>query len=721
MLRNVIHNLSQKAGMLLSDLSQLEMPAKASLEFSEIALVASPLNHGCMDIDGNVHQTEEYSHRLITSAQECATALKRLKCSLKVVDSVFTLHDVGSSIASSYDRGDVEKGREYATAFIAAINIAKADGYWDELSKVLNSGYVGHVIASLRSFVINRLSRKMSSEESQLFMRLAVALQASSDAYLSYLKTIHDNTESIVPDGSHSSQECYMIEKVILTARNLLLHQAKAVHSELGSAEYIRICREIHSATSSRAVKVLHAFIQGSFTRFISTPDASIEEMLPDVSRAMDNQDDVYRYIDDVKNSDRVLDDIASISSIWIGYEGSLREMLNPVYRKVIANPSAELDSQNDVLGGFSKATQAIQSLLLLYVRLEYVSVKRGLMHAINCDSIVLASPEEDFAVMTSTLVDDVFFVLQRAQQRAVSTGDIQAACATLNQVNGIIQVDLKNVLTQNLMESQAIYKKYIEIPDKLLLGNWYNMLEEHFTAMREPLPESLPSQFSFLHCMNNIEECLNFFRSFKEEISNGFKCEFGQNGSNELLVESTLESMDVVVGEYEQLLETTCKHALSILKFHLTDTLNTFNDIDFSMSEHLYTSQQETPFAEAIVTVLKNVVGHLSGCYSPASKSICINNLIERICKFIEAGVLHKRFSLYGALYLEDIVRSLMQLCTSYDEQAQKHFVDVLCICDILNCSSEEELMQLRDKHSPEVVDSYIALRVDYVDNHIT
>lgn len=97
--------------------------------------------------------------------------------------------------------------------------------------------------------------------------------------------------------------------------------------------------------------------------------------------------------------------------------------------------------------------------------------------------------------------------------------------------------------------------------------GSWYVMLQEHFARAKQPFPESIPSRFSFIHCVNNIEECVNFLGKFKAEISASFEREFVQLDNSKLLVESTLESLDGVLSEFDELLDLACKCSLNIIK----------------------------------------------------------------------------------------------------------------------------------------------------------
>lgn len=717
MLKGLIERLQQEEAKIISELQELEEPAIASLEACNDALHSSPVAQNSLSINESLSRTEEFANMLMDATKNTSTAINGLRCSLNVVDMVSQLYDLGSHILSNYQKGDIKKGAEHAASFISAVNKAKTDGYWEEVAKVITRGHINQVISDLRIFVIGKLREHMSSEDSKLFMRLAVTLNASSEAYESYLKTIHEKTHALQSSSPREGSECSVIERIIKNARSLLWHQAQTVYYELGSTNYIRICREIHTVTSAQVCTVLAGFLRAHFSSFLSKPDAEIEGILAQVNAAMEEHASLFTFIDDMKKADKVIDDIATMSSLWINYESSLQQLLKPVYRTLILQPGMDEEFSTDVLGKSSQAKQAMQSLLILYVRLEHASVARGLMHAIDCDSIYVAPPDDSGSVATSTLVDDTFFLLQKAQKRAVATADVQAACATLNQVNSIIQGDLRNALVQNLLNSQKIYKDYLENPDNLMGGSWYIMLEEHFASSKQVLPEAVASMFSFVHCLNNVEECLNFLSKFKREISEGFNEEFIKHGKMDLLVENTLESMDSVISDYEQLLDASCKYALSILKFHIADPLNRFNEIDFNIDEEAYASyQSENTFLEDMIGILRAVFEHISAFYAPVAKSTCINSMVERICKFMETSILNKKFTIYGAVELDSTIRSLMQLCTSYEQQTRQYFVLLLIVSDVLNCGGSDELGQFEGQANPELLEKYFALRTDAI-----
>lgn len=715
MLKGLMHAIDTRQGALVSQLAQLEEPSKDALEAYARELEQSSVSRETLKFDEDFNLINQFAHRVTAVGESWLQVLRKLQCSLAVVESMDILYDLGSSIVRNYEQGFHKEGREQAIEYIEAVKSAKTLGHADELFKALNSGHIGQVISDLRAFVILKLGEKISQEDSKLFMRLAVMLRASSDAYKSYLRTIHEDVDSLSPSSLQESGEIGRIESIINSARKLFIRQAQAVYSELGSTEYIRICREIHSVTSSKACDVLEEFLRTNFDKLIIKKDVGVDDLLAQLSAAMEEQQNIVKYIEDMTKVDKLLEDITTITSLWLDYEGSLQDTLAPVYRGLHLKHGADPEFSMDVLGDTTSATRAMQSLLLLYVKLEHTAVTWKLLHAINYDSIDWIVGDDSVVAPTSTLMDDIFFVLQKAQQRAVATGDVRAACETLNQVYGVIQRDLRGVLLKNLMESQAIYSEYLQNPEHLITANWKDMLQKHFMDSDQTLPEALPSRFSFFHCLTNIEDCLHFLVKFKEDVSTVLNNTFRNVEHSDLFIESTLKAMELVLQDYEELLDTSCKYALNTVKVHLTDALNRFNEIDFNITEEVYHSYQtEDPFLDNMLSVLRTIFGHFAKFFPLLSRNRSINSLTERICQFMESAVKDKSFTMYGALYLDNVVRSMLGLASSYDPEAVNHFTTLLLISDVINCSKGEELTQFEGIASPEDIKAYYSLRID-------
>jgi hypothetical protein len=49
--------------------------------------------------------------------------------------------------------------------------------------------------------------------------------------------------------------------------------------------------------------------------------------------------------------------------------------------------------------------------------------------------------------VLTTSMVDDVFFILQKCGQRALASGNLQCVCAILGQLNNLLASNLRQAL----------------------------------------------------------------------------------------------------------------------------------------------------------------------------------------------------------------------------------------------------------------------------------
>ncbi|UKJ88045.2 hypothetical protein MACJ_000488 [Theileria orientalis] len=469
------------------------------------------------------------------------------------------------------------------------------------------------------------------------------------------------------------------------------------------------------------------------------------EALLSRLERAFEDPNVVETIVADSKYQ-TVLDTIAIMASLWSDFESALRDSTRPVYSKlsisllspgsngvnVVPPPSSQLPAdpsnpQNvsnttlpsnllvhngntygpDGLVTLSLATKTLQSLLNAYVQLQHVFILKYVNQAIQVDAIYQS---------VSTLVDDVFFILQKSQQRSIGTGDLQTACATFNQTSAIIGGELKTALVGNLVESRAVYERWAQKLDNLASSSVQAMLEEHLKKAKGSVPDSIGSKHSFVHSLNNVEECLGLLEKFKQEMSECFADRFfKEKQEKNLLIDNTIQTLDSVTTELEEILSTCCEYVFNILKDHLNDPLLKFGTTDFEMDDEKYSrSQNDESFADQLVSVLNIILGHLSTNYTPKVALKCMTNLVEKLSKYLETCTLSKRFTIYGAVYFDTAIRSLVYACSSYNQEIRKQFTSLLQISDVLNVNNRDDLMLLKESEYTIDISKYSGLRTD-------
>lgn len=61
-----------------------------------------------------------------------------------------------------------------------------------------------------------------------------------------------------------------------------------------------------------------------------------------------------------------------------------------------------------------------------------------------------IAIDEWSTDALTTSMVDDVFFILQKCGRRALATGNLQCLCAILGQINNLLSNSLRTALELN-------------------------------------------------------------------------------------------------------------------------------------------------------------------------------------------------------------------------------------------------------------------------------
>lgn len=102
--------------------------------------------------------------------------------------------------------------------------------------------------------------------------------------------------------------------------------------------------------------------------------------------------------------------------------------------------------------GAFARS---VQELTRFYVALEEFFMEENVKKAIKIDEFV---PD----AITTSMVDDVFYVLQTCSRRAISTSNIQAVLAVLNRVNDLLNNEYKEALLRKIREPNLAVKLFV-------------------------------------------------------------------------------------------------------------------------------------------------------------------------------------------------------------------------------------------------------------------
>ncbi len=97
---------------------------------------------------------------------------------------------------------------------------------------------------------------------------------------------------------------------------------------------------------------------------------------------------------------------------------------------------------------------RSVQELIGYYISLEEYFMVENVRKAIKIDEIVLDG-------MTTSMVDDVFYVLQSCSRRSISTSNVQSVLQVLNNANNLLNNEFKEALQRKIREPNLFLRLF--------------------------------------------------------------------------------------------------------------------------------------------------------------------------------------------------------------------------------------------------------------------
>ncbi|KAJ3012608.1 Golgi transport complex subunit 4 [Thoreauomyces humboldtii] len=242
-----------------------------------------------------------------------------------------------------------------------------------------------------------------------------------------------------------------LLTRLFETIAMIVDRQEAMVNSVYGPGRMLRVIQRLQR----------EADIQGSIILNTFSERRQLKRKLSDISRFDEN---VRKRIsqpptDNVvepKEIDGILSELASISQKAQIFDRFLHIRAEAEAAKIqAAGPprgsdwATSLDGDGDGLVKVSKLDELIQQLMGDYVTMEEYFIRRSVEKAMSIDS-------SDPSDMTSTCVEDVFYILKTCTRRALATNDSNCISAIVNGIGRILELDYMNVFQNRLSSTFA-------------------------------------------------------------------------------------------------------------------------------------------------------------------------------------------------------------------------------------------------------------------------
>ncbi|TPX54007.1 hypothetical protein PhCBS80983_g06083 [Powellomyces hirtus] len=357
------------------------------------------------------------------------------------------------------------------------------------------------------------------------------------------------------------------------------------------------------------------------------------------------------------------------------------------------------LDGEGDGLVTVSKLDEVTQQLMSDYVSMEEYFIRRSVEKAMSLDTHSGSIDE-----MTSTCVEDVFYVLKTCTRRALSTTDSNCISAIINGIGHILELDYINVFQTRLSTSFSLADTRGESKDKM----------------------------GYMIMLNNIDISCTYIVKLTEELDGEVERLFPPSPAQQDLSLEKIRSCLAVLSEYADSFRNILKTWIdNIFKQQMKPRIrpllqSAYADIKYVVTEEEYAAQ------EANEAFVKRFAAGLGKYIAPYKKSFSEWNynhtmicLIDFTTKDWERYLFQTmKFNQLGALRFDKDLRQMSAYLASTTAwaAARDKFARLGQIATLLNMESVAEINDLWGKGSviawrlnAKDVKRVLGLRVDF------
>eukprot|EP01135_Chromosphaera_perkinsii_P010069 Nk52_evm5s2010 gene=Nk52_evmTU5s2010 len=309
------------------------------------------------------------------------------------------------------------------------------------------------------------------------------------------------------------------------------------------------------------------------------------------------------------------------------------------------------------------------------YIVLEEFYLRESVLKAIRMDDV-------EFGQITSTCVDDVFFLVQKSIRRAISTGSCDSVCAMLNHGNGILVTEYKQYFQDR--GQNAFQGNSIDIKD---------ILSTQFPVASE---ETSNNAFYDLVLVNNTEVSSEYILKLMSDFEVELRlADFSDKERTK--IEFCLNDLTGTSNTFKYMLQTLLEKLCSnSIDSKIKSELDKLAQISYNIDEEQYSSYEvNDPFVQALLAKVDYLLEELKPSMTTSTFEALVIIIGQNMALAMERMIIKKDFNGYGCIQLDNDIRYIVTYLTTNSTFAvREKFSRVSQICTILNLDKPSDIM---------------------------
>ncbi|CAB1451929.1 unnamed protein product [Pleuronectes platessa] len=362
-----------------------------------------------------------------------------------------------------------------------------------------------------------------------------------------------------------------------------------------------------------------------------------------------------------------------------------------------------------------------MQELICFYVPMEEYYMRESVNKAVAMDTY-------EKGQLTSSMVDDCFYIVKKCISRALSSSSIDCLCAMINHANSALESDFREVLYNKLRQGfPATTLQDIQRGVSSAVSLMQSSLQQgKFNTMGIESAEH--AKAAFLVTLNNVEVCSENITTLKRNLENDCSKLFSQGGfsGEQAKIESCLSDLVNTSTKFKDLLqEGLTELNTTAVKPQVKPWISSFLAISHNVEEEEFNDYEANdPWVQQLIVNLEQLMAEFKTALSPVSYDTLTSLMTSLIAIEMEKTVLKCSFSRLGGLQFDKELRSLVAYLTTVTTWTiRDKFARLTQMATILNLERVTEILDYWGSNSgpltwrltPAEVRQVLALRIDF------
>ncbi|XP_012868137.1 PREDICTED: conserved oligomeric Golgi complex subunit 4 [Dipodomys ordii] len=363
-----------------------------------------------------------------------------------------------------------------------------------------------------------------------------------------------------------------------------------------------------------------------------------------------------------------------------------------------------------------------MQELIGLYITMEEYFMRETVNKAVALDTY-------EKGQLTSSMVDDVFYIIKKCIGRALSSSSIDCLCAMINLATTELEDYFKNVLHNKLrMGFPATTLQDIQRGVTSAVSIMHSSLQQGKFDTKG-IESTDEAKLSFLVTLNNVEVCSENISTLKKTLESDCTKLFSQGIGGEQAqakFDSCLSELAAVSNKFRDLLqEGLTELNTTAVKPQVQPWINTFLSVSHNIEEEEFNDYEANdPWVQQFILNLEQQMAEFKANLSPVIYDSLTGLMTSLVAVELEKVVLKSTFNRLGGLQFDKELRSLIAYLTTVTTWTiRDKFARLSQMATILNLERVTEILDYWGANSgpltwrltPAEVRQVLALRIDF------